>query len=101
MPVDAQVVYEERSSLGYNCVRYARTQTDLPQGLWTLKDKTKHIRTIHPEQGLVAVTNEGKGGHLSIVVEVEPETIIVRESNYRRGYITLRRLSKNKILGYY
>ena len=104
LPAEAKVVYKEKSGLGYNCVKYARTiRPDLPQGLWTLQDKTKLIRTHdNPQPDMIVVTKGNKtGGHLGVVVAVGEEIVLIRESNYLTGFITLRKVKKTKILGYF
>jgi len=100
--VKAEVLSKEKSSLGYNCVKFARSRADFPLGLWTLDDKIKIIRTQEPYVGAVFVEKTKLPyGHVGIVKEIKENTLIVEDANYVAGYITTREVSKESILGYY
>jgi hypothetical protein len=84
-----------------NCVLYARSvRPDTPMNLYTLESKKRIIHHKEPRVNDVAVTAESYAGHLSIVLRVEDENILVRESNYTRG-ISERWIPRDKILGYF
>jgi len=84
-----------------NCVKYARSvRPDLPQGLWTLRQKQNIIKTKTPSVGAVAITAEGGSGHLSIVLKVEDENLLIRESGYTKG-ISERWIPREKIIGFF
>ena len=101
MPVRAEILSKERSSLGYNCVKFARSKADFPLGLWTFQDKVNLIRTNEPTVGAVFVEETKLPyGHVGIVKEVKENTLIVEDANYISGYITVREISKNQIKGY-
>lgn len=88
------------SPLGYNCLDYAKQHKNLPKGLYTLHDKISKIKTHKAELGSVGVTSEGNIGHLVVIDNIEDNYYIISESNYIRGYITTRRISKSMVLGF-
>jgi len=96
-----KVLTKEKSSLGGNCVAYARSRADLPQNLWTLADKKKHIKTNTPYKGAVGVTAESSSGHLVIVTSIKGDNLIITEGNWIHGYITTRLVPSSLILGYF
>jgi hypothetical protein len=96
-----KVLKEIQSDLGKNCVTYAKSKKDLPQGLKTLKDKESHITTHKPAKGLVGVTNEGTAGHIIYVEQVNDDTLIISEGNYKHSFITWREIPKSMIIGYF
>ena len=67
-------------------------------GMWTLEDKLQNT-SKKLEVGKAGVTNESSVGHLVIIEQLEEETVIVSEANYISGYITIRRIPKEIILG--
>lgn len=87
--------------LGNNCVGYARAKKALPQPLYSLSDKTSIINSSEPVVGAVAITAESWYGHLSIVVEIKEDTIVIEEGNYITGYKTVRVVDKDFPIGYY
>ena len=95
------VLTKKKSPLGNNCVAYARSQADIPQNLWSLADKKKHIKTKTPYKGAVGVTAESSSGHLVVIQEIIQDTLIVSEGNWLHGYITTRAVPASLLLGYY
>lgn len=87
--------------LGYNCVGYVKSKRQLPYPLLTLQDKVAKIDSKEPEVGAVAITPESWYGHLSIVLEVKENTLVIEEGNYISGYRTVRVISKDFPIGYY
>jgi len=99
--VEAQVI-ESIPVKSSNCVHYARlVQKSLPYGLYTLQDKINIIRTQTPDVGSVAITNEGRVGHLSIVIAVHDDYVVIEEENYIPYHRTKRELKTDKVIGYY
>jgi len=100
---NGEILAQERHKLGTNCVSYVKEKyPDLPQGLWTLKDKERLLINTHePKVGLVAITDEGGSGHVSIVLEVLDGSLVIEEGNFVHGYKTIRKIDKNLPLGYY
>lgn len=95
-----KVLKSEPSPLGTNCVKYASSKAELPNGLGTLAQKKSHIISSNPEPGKIGVTAEGSVGHLIVVEKVHEKTIEISEGNYRYGYITWREIPKELVLGY-
>jgi len=94
------ILKSESSKLGYNCVTYARSKAQVPNGVGSLRQKQKQINTNTPSVGSVGITAEGSVGHLVIIEEIKDDTLIISEGNYRRGYITWREIPKSIVLGY-
>ena len=94
------VIKKEPSPLGTNCVAYARSKKELPQGMGTLSQKLSHIRSQEPARGKIGVTAEGPVGHLIYVEDVRGDEILISEGNFISGYITYRLVQKQKIKGY-
>lgn len=97
------ILNKERHKLGTNCVFYVKDKyPELPQGLWTLKDKEEKLVNSHePVEGAVAITPEGGAGHVSIVLAVLDDGLIIEEGNFIHGYKTIRKISKDLPVGYY
>lgn len=84
-----------------NCVLFARSvRPDLPQPLYTLEQKRRIAKKKTPEVGDVAITNESWSGHLAIVIKVEKENILIKESGYSAG-ITTRWIPIDMPIGYF
>ena len=86
---------------GRNCVGYVKSKRDLPRPLLSLENKKAIINSFEPTVGAVAITEESWYGHLSLVVEITEDTIVVEEGNYIGGYRTVRVISKDLPVGYY
>ena len=109
----AQMKIEERKSyvgeilemsphnLGRNCVGFVRGKRTLPQPLLTLADKKRIINSDKPVVGAVAITSESWYGHLSVVLEIKYDTIVIEEGNYISGFRTVRVINKDFPIGYY
>jgi surface antigen len=96
----SSVLKQEKHPFGNNCVRFVKSKRPVPLGMGTLSSKTSHIDSLEPEVGAVAVTPESSFGHLSLVMFVEDDHVIVEEGNYRHGYRTVRRIPQSKVIGY-
>ena len=86
---------------GSNCVSFVRARKFIPQRLLTLSDKKSIINTTEPQVGAVVITQESWYGHLSLVVEVKEDTIVIEDGNYIHGYRTIRVIDKDFPIGYY
>ena len=97
------VLSKEKHKLGTNCVAYVKEKyPKLPQGLWTLRNKKdKLINSREPEIGSVALTEEGRVGHVMIIIEILEDALVVEEGNFIHGYKTIRKISKKLPIGYY
>lgn len=96
-----QVIKKYKSALGVNCVAYAKSKGNVPNGMETLSQKVSHIKSKKPKKGKIGVTAEGPVGHLVYVEEVKDGTVIISEGNYRHGYVTVREIPKEIIIGYF
>jgi hypothetical protein len=96
-----KVLKKYPSTLGGNCVSYAKSRSNVPIGVSTLSQKLSHIKTHKAEVGKIGVTKEGSVGHLIVVEEIKENTIVISEGNYMHGFITWREIDKDKIEGYY
>jgi hypothetical protein len=84
------------------CVDYARAMTGIEHNgnAWYWKN---YINSSAPAIGSIAVMAEGPVGHLSVVKEVNEETIILSEQNYIGRYIISSRevdINYGAIIGY-
>jgi len=102
-----EVLEKQKHPLGNNCVFYVKQKlaqsnktTQLPSGLTNLKSKIDLINTNVPHVGDVVITDESEWGHLSIVLEVRNDSIVIEEGNYIHGFRTVRVISKDFPLGY-
>ena len=86
---------------GYNCVQFVKKKRpDIGTGYGSLVEKLSKATIKEPKRGLIGITPEGWSGHLVYVLEVKEKTIIVEESNYKRGFITKREIPKSLVIGY-
>ncbi len=103
----SSVLYETREVPGLperafrNCVEYAQWKRtgSIEGGKAPYKESNLH-RT--PKPGDIGVTYEGPG-HKIYIEQVWPDYIIISDTNYKSGYMTIRKLAINSpvIKGYY
>jgi hypothetical protein len=77
-----------------NCVKFAKQQTGITRimGLGGMSAIQGH----EPKVGAIGVTP----GHATVVVAINDNLITIHESNYKKGFITERVLTKDNFLGY-
>lgn len=80
-----------------NCVSAARLfRPDLPQS-GSRNATPQAINSQIPTVGAVAI----QATHVSIVVEVREKDIVVKDGNFKKGYLTQRTIPKKAIKGYW
>jgi hypothetical protein len=99
LPVKSNVKVTIIGKSNEQCVVYARRISG--------KDvsgvaKNNLVNTESPSVGDVVKLNEGRVGHLAVVVGLQDDNIIINEANYVKGYITRRQIAMDdpRILGF-
>lgn len=85
------------SSAYTNCYGWVASQRYIPQTRNGRANTTPTNSSI-PVVGAVAVFYYN---HVGLVAGIEGETIVIKDANYKRGYLTLRRVNKSEIKGFY
>lgn len=95
----------QNNVMAHNCVLYTRNRIEsLPNGLFYLSQKKSIINSYEPDVGsAVVIRTKGVYGHLAYVEAIEEEWVLISETNYKSGYLTMRWVSRydKSILGYY
>lgn len=82
------------------CVVYARQET----GISAIRGIARNIRTnsMTPVIGAVVKTSESRLGHVAVIKDMKGDWMLIREANYKSGYITERwvRINSSFIRGY-
>lgn len=91
LTVNSAVYWQERNSLAYNCVTYARSiGANVPGGYGYARNIPVSTKT--PYVGATIVTYESSAGHVGKVIAIEGNLIHIQDGNYKRGYATKRTL---------
>lgn len=96
-----EVLKKYPSPDGFNCWEYARKKSTLPQGLFSFQDKMSKLKSKEIAERKVGLTAEGPDGHLVFIEAIEPDGVLISEGNYLHGFVSYRKIPKEKILGVY
>ena len=83
-----------------SCISFVKAVLGVKGTLGNANDLVPN--TDEPSIGAIVLTNEGRG-HAGIVIDLTPEFITIKESNYIAGEVTTRTLPRNyeRIRGYF
>ena len=90
---DVEVLYPDSTN---NCVAWAKSQTGINRTMGA--GGRSAIQGQEPKVGAIGVLSGVP--HAVVVESIDGEYIAFRESNYRKGQITRRILTKSNFLGY-
>lgn len=91
-------ILDSGKSAYFNCVQTVRMFRDMPQTA-NGRANTTPINSQVATAGAIAVF---KINHVGLVVKDNGDgTILIKDGNYRRGYLTQRIVSRNELKGFY
>lgn len=73
-----------------------------PRHVWNHTDLLSFEKINEPFPGAIVITSEGYVWHMAYILEVNEDSFVIEEQNYKGKFISIRELSKTnpKIVGY-